>query len=1111
MLAFGTLTVTIPPALVGDALVRLSRDPRSDVIRYWRDVEIFEPQRIPRPNPRQYVYDVVEGKPLPWEGDEPLRRRRLKRGEQWRYTVYCGVFSLDATFEVLKRYCGEDADAYDARGRGEAALAGFELDQDGRLRPGSAVLSSSAWGLGRVHLRKGIRPGWSDGFAAAQATFATMFDFIFERRRLREQLSRQLLGRLSELLLGVDGTEVLSAIKDRVTDLLGLAEDETEPATKTPPFDHGLLDEVRNLLLDLTGTAGVLPQHQPPIRIGCRVVKTRNDENEPSARADFLNSFIAEDLTEIGHQVRAGRLEGALDAYLREATRSDHVDVQRDHGEVFEATRPSRIPLGRWPSPPQHSLALGQQLAVNNAVNNASARGEITGVNGPPGTGKTTLLRDMFAALITERARKLAGLAHPGDGFTGELGFNNGDRRFRVPQLRPDLCGYEITVASSNNGAVQNVTAETPHLHEIDERWRGEIDYFTEIGTTVLNATRLRKSEDEWEPAWSLMAAVLGNSENRRSFSTAFWFGLKESRDRDEARPGMLEHLKACLPERSWAEAQARFKAAEAKVTAMADDRERCFQRLEDLQWKYMLDVDSLETAAVIARQQIEKAEKEAASIRDGLTMAERELAQARRTRDGWDAQRPGLIRALLRGGGTFREWRHRARTYTAAANDAWDRHHAIEGELSAAEDAAQDEQAVLADIEAKLPEARTALERHRAVIERDRRRFGPAYPKAPNEDRRDRELIAPWCDEEFNAARSELFLEALRLHRAFIEHNRDRFKRGLGVAVDVVNRSVPADLAHETRLAAWQLLFLAVPVVSTTFASVARQFGGLTEGDLGWLFIDEAGQATPQAAVGAIWRSRHVMAVGDPLQLEPVLSLPHTIQQSLREHYGLSEYWVPGWTSVQGLADANTAFGTTLPSLDGGSLWVGSPLAVHRRCDEPMFSVSNRIAYGGLMINDTPQRSELVLPRTGAPVTKSMWLQRPPGGNQGHWIPSEGERLDKLLHHLRDGGFDMGEVMVITPFIEVANELRSRKRRFGIRDAGTVHTAQGKQADIVVLVLGGDPAKPRAGSFAADKPNFVNVAVSRAKRRLFVIGNHPTWSKLPNFAELAAALGDPK
>jgi hypothetical protein len=251
-------------------------------------------------------------------------------------------------------------------------------------------------------------------------------------------------------------------------------------------------------------------------------------------------------------------------------------------------------------------------------------------------------------------------------------------------------------------------------------------------------------------------------------------------------------------------------------------------------------------------------------------------------------------------------------------------------------------------------------------------------------------------------------------------------------------------------------------------------------------------------------------MAVGDPLQLEPVLSLPHTIQQSLREHYGLSDRWLPSWTSVQGLADAHTRFGTTLPGPEGAALWVGSPLTVHRRCDDPMFSISNRIAYDGLMINDTPDRGDLLLPETGTVLTRSMWLDVRADGNQGHWIPAEGERLDGLLNHLRKHGFDMSEVMVITPFREVAAQLRGR-RYADLGGAGTVHTAQGKQADIVVLVLGGDPAKPRAGSFAAEKPNFVNVAVSRAKQRLYVIGNHQTWSKLPNFAELAAALGDPK
>jgi superfamily I DNA and/or RNA helicase len=92
---------------------------------------------------------------------------------------------------------------------------------------------------------------------------------------------------------------------------------------------------------------------------------------------------------------------------------------------------------------------------------------------------------------------------------------------------------------------------------------------------------------------------------------------------------------------------------------------------------------------------------------------------------------------------------------------------------------------------------------------------------------------------------------------------------------------------------------------------------------------------------------------------------------------------------------------------------------------------------------------------------------------------------------------------LVISPFVQVADGIRSVTRRHPGLRAGTVHTAQGEET-IVVLVLGGGPG---ARSWAAEKPNLMNVAVSRARHRLYVIGDLSGWTGLPYVGDLARAL----
>ncbi|GAE62147.1 hypothetical protein XPN_4053, partial [Xanthomonas arboricola pv. pruni MAFF 301427] len=300
-------------------------------------------------------------------------------------------------------------------------------------------------------------------------------------------------------------------------------------------------------------------------------------------------------------------------------------------------------------------------------------------------------------------------------------------------------------------------------------------------------------------------------------------------------------------------------------------------------------------------------------------------------------------------------------------------------------------------------------------------------------------ELAEPWRIEGWRKARARVFIQALKLHRTFFELEASRLRSNLFMINGILGGSHFQGMSRDAIRSAWASLFMVVPVLSSTFASFARSFGSLGASEIGWLLVDEAGQAAPQAAVGALWRSRRALLVGDPLQLKPIVTVSDAVLEHMRTRYGVDAHWIPNQKSAQVLADEATPWGR-MAGPAGGKSWVGLPLVVHRRCDRPMYALANRIAYDGAMVYGT------IAPRADKETRASLptgWIHIS-GTSEGNWVPAEGQVLRDLLKRLQGDGVEAKDISVITPFKAVQQNLRRMLRDKMV--SGTIHTMQGKE-----------------------------------------------------------------
>ncbi len=291
--------------------------------------------------------------------------------------------------------------------------------------------------------------------------------------------------------------------------------------------------------------------------------------------------------------------------------------------------------------------------------------------------------------------------------------------------------------------------------------------------------------------------------------------------------------------------------------------------------------------------------------------------------------------------------------------------------------------------------------------------------------------------------------------------------------------------------------------------ALTAHSNFSLESGLFDLVIVDEASQCSLAAVLPLAYRAKRLAVVGDPCQLNPIVSLSDGLLQEIAAQTGFDsdDLRERGIHHRDGSAYSAFEFAARpqTPIL----------LNEHYRCHPNIARWFNKAFYKGELtvltdVSDTSHRGRAIYWRDvdGA-------VERP---DSGSWVNrAEAEQTVEQLRGVIQSGYKT--VGVVTPFTAQARLIdRLAKTQLGqesLEDidfvSGTAHRLQGDERDAIVFSSVLSPGMSESAARWIEKErNLLNVAVSRARRALIVLG-HPLIEDLgsPTLASLRVYLRD--
>lgn len=266
-------------------------------------------------------------------------------------------------------------------------------------------------------------------------------------------------------------------------------------------------------------------------------------------------------------------------------------------------------------------------------------------------------------------------------------------------------------------------------------------------------------------------------------------------------------------------------------------------------------------------------------------------------------------------------------------------------------------------------------------------------------------------------------------------------------------------------------------------------------------LIVDEAGQVSPEIGAASFALAKKAMVVGDTLQIEPVWSVSENCDLGNLIQSGLIKCEQDVDAQIERIAQTGlcASSGSVMRAAQKASLYHylqdmerGMFLSEHRRCIDDIVSYCNDLCYKGHLKPLRGAATDDQYPAMGHMHVDGVCIDK--NGSKANeleakaislWIRNEQKNLESKYP-----GKSIADIVgVVTPFRGQTALIKSHLgHEFGKITVGTVHALQG--AERPVVLFSSTYSIHQDGGFIDSSPSMLNVAVSRAKDHFLVFGD---------------------